>query len=131
MYYFDDYGWLTQTVLPERSTSIEPPAETDTLKANWTGLEWVLVPYVAPPAPVAPTPPAVPWTKKEFLLKFTPAEYAAIKSTAAANATLDYYWSLFTVADFVDKTDEATIAGINLLETAGLIATGRATEILS
>lgn len=80
-----------------------------------------------PSQPVAPT---TPWTKKEFLLKFTPAEYAAIKAGAASNPTLDYYWTLFNVADNVLKTDPSTIGGINALEAAGLLASGRAAEIL-
>ncbi len=82
-------------------------------------------------APVIPPAPAVPWTKKEFLLKFTPAEYAAIKAATLADATLDYYWSLFTVAQEVVKTDPVTIAGINALEAAGHLAVGRAAEILA
>jgi len=69
MYYYNDYGWLTQTVNSERSTSIEPPTETDTLKANWTGLDWVLVEYVAPPVPVPPTPPVDP---TEWLIDIGP-----------------------------------------------------------
>lgn len=79
------------------------------------------------PAPVA----VLPWTKKEFLLKFTPSEYAAIKAGAAADSVLDYYWTLFNVADNVLKTDPVTISGINTLETAGLIGPGRAAEILA
>lgn len=82
-------------------------------------------------APVIPPAPTVPWTKKEFLLKFTPAEYAAIKAATLADATLDYYWSLFTVAQEVVKTDPVTIAGINALEAAGHLAVGRAAEILA
>lgn len=74
---------------------------------------------------------ATPWTKKEFLLKFTPAEYAAIKSATSVNSDLDYYWTLFNVAEEVLKTDPVTIAGINLLEQSGLIGAGRATEILA
>lgn len=84
--------------------------------------------------PVAPEPiiaPTKPWTKKEFLLKFTPSEYAAIKASAAVNPTLDYYWTMFNVAENVLKTDHSTIGGIQLIEAAGLIATGRAEDILA
>ncbi len=79
-----------------------------------------------------PMPPLVaPWTKKEFLLKFTPAEYASIKAATQVNAEIDYYWQLFTVAEFVDKADPTTQAGIQGLEAAGLLAPGRAVEILA
>lgn len=83
------------------------------------------------PVEVVPDTPVVPWTKKEFLLKFTPAEYAAIAAATKSNATLDYYWQLFMVAENVLKTDPATIDGIKALESAGLLATGRSAAILA
>ena len=76
-------------------------------------------------------PMVQPWTKKEFLLKFTPQEYAAISAATKVNGTIDYYWMLFMVADDVLKTDPTTVAGIQTLETFGLLATGRAAEILA
>lgn len=81
------------------------------------------------PALVAPTP--MPWTKKEFLLKFTPEEYAAIIAATKTNAVLDYYWQIFMVADNVFKTDPVTIGGVQALEANGLLAAGRAAEILA
>jgi len=82
------------------------------------------------PADVTAAVPALPWTKKEFLLKFTPEEYAAIIAATKVNALLDYYWQLFMVAENVLKTDPATISGINALESNGLLAAGRAAEVL-
>jgi hypothetical protein len=70
-------------------------------------------------------------SKREFLKRFTPTEYAAIKTAANANATLDWYWQQFLLAEFIDMADPDTVGGINLLETAGLLATGRAAEILA
>jgi hypothetical protein len=72
----------------------------------------------------------LPLTKKQFLDLFTVTEYATIKAAAAANATLDYYWQKLMVAESVYLSDPQTIGGINLLEQAGLIAPGRAAEIL-
>lgn len=69
--------------------------------------------------------------KKDFLLKFTTAEYAAIKAATLVNSTLDYYWQLFNVAGEIVKTDPVTIAGIQTLEAAGLLGAGRAAEILA
>jgi hypothetical protein len=70
-------------------------------------------------------------SKREFLKKFTPTEYAAIKTAANVNATLDWYWQQFLLAEFIDMADPDTVGGINLLETAGLLAAGRAAEILA
>jgi hypothetical protein len=79
--------------------------------------------------PVAEIKP--PISKREFLKRFTPAEYAAIKTAAAADATLDWYWQQFLLAEFIHMVDPDTVGGINFLETAGLIAPGRAAEILA
>jgi hypothetical protein len=79
------------------------------------------------PAPVKSTT----ISKREFLKKFTPDEYAAIKTAANSNATLDWYWQQFLLAEFIDMADPDTVGGIQLLETAGLLAAGRAAEILA
>lgn len=58
MYYFDNYGWYTSEVLQGRVTNITPPILSTTEiegedRANFTGIEWVVVPYKAPsPIPV-------------------------------------------------------------------------------
>lgn len=70
-------------------------------------------------------------TKKEFLKKITASEYATIKAATVSNGTLDYYWQLFMVAENITLDDIDTIQGINALEQFGLIAPGRAQEILS
>jgi hypothetical protein len=69
-------------------------------------------------------------TKLKFIKKFTAAEYAAIKSAATANATLDYYWQMLMLAEEVRLDDPDTISGVQMLEQVGLLATGRAAEIL-
>lgn len=103
--------------------------------ANWiasdtAGIGWTYdgANFTAPPAPPAPV---VPWTRKDFLLKFTPTEYAAIKAATLVNSDVDYYWAIFQAAENVSKIDPVTIAGINALDTAGLIGPGRAAEILA
>jgi hypothetical protein len=70
-------------------------------------------------------------TKREFLAKLTPAEFATIKAAAASNAIVDYYWQLFMVAENIDLSHPETISGLTLLEQAGILASGRAQEILS
>jgi hypothetical protein len=80
--------------------------------------------------PAAPVASRTPISKREFLKLFTPDEYSAIKSAAAVNSTLDYYWQQFMLAEFIALDDPDIIGGINMLKAAGLIATGRADEIL-
>lgn len=131
MYYYDQYGWQTTQSNPDRSTSKVPPSANGGMQANWTGLDWVLVTYTAPPASVVIKPNRAPISKREFLKLFTPAEYAAIKAAAAANATVDYYWQQFLLADFISKDDPDTLGGLQLLASIGLLAANRPAEIVS
>lgn len=70
-------------------------------------------------------------TKREFIKRFSVEEYAGIKAAAQANATLDYYWQMFMLAEEINTGDADTVAGVQMLEQAGLIGTGRAGEILN
>lgn len=81
--------------------------------------------------PFTPVSVVTPWTRKDFILKFTPVEYAAIKAATLVDSGVDYYWAIFQAAENVMKTDPVTIAGINALEAGGLIGPGRAAEILA
>lgn len=48
-YYFDQWGFLTDTILPNRSTEVVPPVDVpDGWKPNWTGHAWRVIPYFAP-----------------------------------------------------------------------------------
>lgn len=69
-------------------------------------------------------------SKREFLKKLTPIEYASIKTAANTNAIVDYYWQLFMVADYIDLTDPDVLNGLLALESINLLASGRAQEII-
>lgn len=69
-------------------------------------------------------------SKKDFLKRFTAAEYGTVKAAAAASTDVDYYWQLFLIAEDIDTDDPDTIGGLGLLEVVGLLAAGRAAEIL-
>lgn len=87
---------------------------------------------VADPVPEpAPTPVGVTLTKLEYLRRFTQPERIRIRETAAANAQLADYMQLLELATEVRTDDPDTIAAVQMLEAAGLIAAGRAQEILN
>jgi len=70
-------------------------------------------------------------TKRAFLKRITPEEFAMIKGAASQNATADYYWQMFMLSEEIDLLFEDTIGGLQMMESAGLLAAGRAAEILS
>lgn len=76
------------------------------------------------------TKPDTALTKLKFIKRFTAMEYATIKGAAANNATLDYYWQMLMLAEEVRLDDPDTMAGVTMLEQVGLLAPGRAAEIL-
>ena len=111
------------------------------MRANFTGYEWVDLPYQAP----APAPPAVPEpqriTRLAFRNRFTLAEKTALELAALDNpsapmpervqaATLRAYLADVVAATFIDLARPDTRAGVQMLEAAGLLADGRALVIL-
>lgn len=77
------------------------------------------------------TKPTTAITKLQFMKRFTAAEYAAIKSAAAANGEVDFFWQKFLMAQDIVIGDAELVAGLNALEQFGILAPGRAAEILA
>ena len=69
-------------------------------------------------------------TKRQYLGLFTGEERVSIRAAARASLVIEDYLALLNVSDFISLDDPDTIAGVHALEMAGLIAAGRAAEIL-
>jgi hypothetical protein len=69
-------------------------------------------------------------SRLNFMQRFTDAEMAAILVAAKTNAALEAAMMKWQTAEGIVLTDPATVAGVNALELAGLIANGRAAMIL-
>lgn len=79
-----------------------------------------------------PLPHVVPvLSKYEFLKRFTSAERKAINAAAKVNADIEDFKTLLDAAQEVDCGNEDTVAGVNALEAAGILAAGRAAQILN
>ena len=65
-----------------------------------------------------------------FLQSFTQTERIAIRTAAKDNIMLEDFMDLLNKATEVNLSHPDTIAGVNAFEAAGLIAPGRALEIL-
>lgn len=84
----------------------------------------------------------LPLTKLEFRQRFTPAERAAIDEfnanyaasellTAEQKATMRVMLEDYRAAQNILLTDSGTIRGVQMYEALGLIAPGRAAEVLA
>jgi hypothetical protein len=72
-----------------------------------------------------------PLTHVELMDRFTDAELAAIYVAAKQNVAVEIWLDKFRLSSEIDPKDPRTVSGMELLETAGLIAQGRAAEILA
>lgn len=70
-------------------------------------------------------------TRLQFLSSFTDEEMQAIVAAAESNAALKAALLKWQAAEGIVLTDPATVAGVQALEIAGLIAPGRAEAILT
>lgn len=68
---------------------------------------------------------------KAFMDRFTDVELTAILAAIEANPAMRTWWARFDKARDVALSDPMTAAGVHALELAGLIAQGRASEILT
>jgi hypothetical protein len=81
------------------------------------------------PAPIVTVDTRI--TKLAFKQRLTQAERIAIRQAAAANAQVFDFQDLVDSATFIDLSRQDTIEGVTTLEAAGLLAEGRAAEILT
>ena len=88
-------------------------------------------PTWALPDPVISSP-VIPklLNRLEFRNLFTQAEKVAIYTAANTNVEIKVWLDDLAVADQIDLNDAQTISSVTQLETAGLIAAGRANQIL-
>lgn len=85
---------------------------------------------VPQPAPSAP-PRSRTLTKLQFLRLMTQEERMAFRAAAKVNPVMEDFMALLDLAMDVDKDDPDVVSGLQKAEQAGLLASGRAAEILS
>jgi hypothetical protein len=69
-------------------------------------------------------------THEQFIQRFAASEWEAMTTAARTNAAMDAWMRRFTLATFVNLDDPATAAGVQALELAAILASGRASEVL-
>jgi hypothetical protein len=102
---------------------------------EWAGMEFATHDHVAQ-VEITPEGDIVGvvvhvYSQVEWLRKFTQAERIAIRTAAAGNVMLDDYIKLMDATSEIHTDDPDVIAGLQTLEAVGLLATGRAAEILA
>lgn len=94
----------------------------------------VAQPEVPVPGPETPTVQPVRISRLAFISRFTDAEAIALdlasQGATIPAASMRRYMQKVNAAEFIDLTRADTRAGVQALEQAGLLATGRAAVIL-
>ena len=137
---FDNFGWYSPEEIPGRNTEVAPPEcgeKTEgQLYPNFTGYQWIWLGYhyaelpTTEPIPVPLPPPVTVLTKFQFMSRLTIAERLAIYAAEAGSPMIRMWLEMFKICEEIDTTNPDTITGIQMLEQSGLIAEGRAAEIL-
>ena len=132
-------------VITRKADSVEVYRYQADAPIEWGGMEFATHDHtpIAEPQP-EPEPPPVPVkiTKLAFRSRFTQAEKVAIEIASlddpvapmqqrAQAAALRASQADVAVAQYIDLTRADTRAGVHALETAGLLAQGRADVILN
>lgn len=108
--------------------TIPAPATAVVIDANPPAPPWAL----PDPAPeVQPVTPTRILSKLAYLRLFTQAERIAIRAAAGASPELYDYLDMLKLADEIDLLDHDTVSAVMMLEQVGLIAPGRAAEVLN
>lgn len=98
--------------------------------ANPPSPAWAVADPQPEPPPVEPTPQRQ-LTKLQYLRRFTQQERINIRTTAGASPELFDYLAMLELADEINLDDPDTVAAVTMLEMVGLIAEGRAAEVLN
>lgn len=103
MAHFDSYGWYTSVQTDGRETETAPQNTSESvtpgdLRANWTGYEWVDLPYADPV--VDPDPVPIPQTvsPRQFRQQLNALGMYAIVQAAVASADTEtqIWWEYAT-----------------------------------
>lgn len=70
-------------------------------------------------------------SKLAYMERFTDAELTAIYGAAKVSLAVEVWMEKFKLAEFIDLSDPRTLAGLQSLESNGLIGPGRALEVLN
>ena len=71
-----------------------------------------------------------PISKLAYMERFTDAELAAVYGAAKVSLAVEVWLEKFKLSEFIDLADPRTLAGLQALESNGLIGAGRALEVL-
>lgn len=116
-------------LLPGGAVDLAPPDVQAGMRYRVVAGEWKAEPIPEVEEPEVPMPPAHIFVPRDFLRRFSMAEYAA----ARRSESIEVQWALdnMIAAQYIDIEDPETIAGLDLMVAAGVITPGKRDELLT
>jgi hypothetical protein len=102
----------------------------------WVGMEAETHDHTLVVEETPETPPVTVYggrrllSRLEFLRLFTVTERITMRTAAKQSPVMEDYLQLLDLALEISLDDPDTVAGVQMMEGAGLLATGRAAEVL-
>lgn len=124
---------MTTYAVIEKLTQTEVYRYQNDTPVEWEGWEFATHDHVPLPDEAAPEAPPreIVWTKLVFQRRFTDEERIAFRARAKTDPYAEDFNELLRVADDVRSTDPDVLRGLNYLTQVGILAEGRAQEILN
>jgi len=122
------YGYIPVT--PDKPSAPEGQRAVAT-NGSEVGGEWQVT-WVFEAVPPVPVPDyGTKISRLALKLRMTADERKSIRTAAESNADVFDFMDLLSDSTYIDLTRAETVGGVNSLETAGLLGSGRADEILT
>ena len=127
---------MAEYIVTRKSDGVEVYRYQSDAPVEWNGMAFAThdhlpAPAINPDGSIEGVVVGRTLTKLEYLRRFTVDERVAIRAAAEQNAVLADYLQLMELAQDINTSDADTVAAVTMLEQAGLIAAGRAQEILN
>lgn len=120
-------------IVTDKATGQEVYRYESDVPVEWSGMSFTTHDHTLDADDIVIDVPvkAMVWTKLEYLRRFTQVERISIRAAAVAVPELFDYMELLALAEEIRSDDPDIAAALAMLEGAGLIASGRAQEILN
>lgn len=126
---------MSEYIVTRKSDGEEVYRYNSDAPIEWNGMgfsdhDHVAAPAINPDGSIEAKPVHI-WSVVEYKRRFSQEERIAIRNAAGSSRELDDYLDLLKDAQDVRSDDPDVIRALTTLEAAGLIAPGRAQEILN
>ena len=125
---------MSTYVVTRKADGIEVYRYSNDVPVEWDGMpfaEYDHTPIVELPPPPPVKPVGRRMSKLDYLRLFTQAERIAIRTAGKSNTVLEDYLHLLDLTDEVNTGDAEVANALAMLEAVGMLAPGRAMEVLN